>query len=310
MKAVVDKNQRTAKARAHTATHLLHKELLKLISNTKQSWSLVDEDYIRFDFTAKEPLNNEQIKQIEQNINEIIYKSMTVEKQEMSLDKALKIGAKAFFEEKYWETVRVVTITDYKEDKQETISIELCGWTHLDNTWQIWAFKIIWQEAVASGIRRIMAYTWPKTYQYCLQTENLLEEISEKLKCSTKQINEKIEKIQNELEQYKSNYDKLKNNLIQTYLLQLKWVSSEKFDIISNITDIKQLQEYEFKDIANEAKQTFTDKNIILFNEAWNFVIFVWRWDINAKEFAKEKWLKWWWSDTFVQWKDEKIKTI
>src|SRR3990167_9532395 len=110
MELKVDPIQRYAKMRAHTATHLLHAQLATIFPQTKQAGSLVDEDYLRFDFYADNLLTDEQITNIETNINTIIQQAMTVDIEEMSYKDATKSGAKAFFEDKYGDTVRVVTI--------------------------------------------------------------------------------------------------------------------------------------------------------------------------------------------------------
>jgi len=158
MKLVVDKNQRYAKMRAHTATHLLHAGLADIFPHTKQAGSYVDQDLTRFDFHAKESLNNQQIKKIEEKINEIIRQGYNVSTQEMKYTEAIALGAKAFFDDKYGDIVRVVTIETADKEKN-TISIELCGGTHVSNSSAIGAFKIISQEAVAAGIKRITAIT-------------------------------------------------------------------------------------------------------------------------------------------------------
>ena len=139
MKLSIDMDQRYAKMRAHTATHLLHAELAKIFPNTKQAWSLVDLDLLRFDFYANSLLTGEQIKQIENNVNQIIYNAFPVDLIETSFEEWVKLWAKAFFEEKYWDEVRVIRIHEWDEN----ISVELCWWTHVNNTREIWAFAII-----------------------------------------------------------------------------------------------------------------------------------------------------------------------
>lgn len=126
---VVDSIQRYAKMRAHTATHLLHAQLAAIFPQTKQAGSLVDEDYLRFDFYADTALTEEQIDRIEQNINTQITQALPVDIQEISYDAAIQAGAKAFFEDKYGDTVRVVSIGSQKQEasSQKLISIELCG---------------------------------------------------------------------------------------------------------------------------------------------------------------------------------------
>ena len=131
MKLLVDQSQRYAKMRAHTATHLLHAELAKIFKNTKQAGSLVDEDYLRFDFHAERLLSQEEISAIENAINTLIYHAYTVDISEVSYPEAIALGAKAFFEDKYGDMVRLVRVFDYDH---QPISLELCGGTHVTNT--------------------------------------------------------------------------------------------------------------------------------------------------------------------------------
>jgi len=130
MKLVVDQDQRFAKMRAHTATHLLHAELAKIFPNTKQAGSLVDDDYLRFDFVADRLLGQSEVDKINKVINQIIYFSYPVKVDETSYKEAIKLGAKAFFEDKYGDEVRVVQIVgtiETQDGKEAVKSIELCG---------------------------------------------------------------------------------------------------------------------------------------------------------------------------------------
>lgn len=127
MKLTVDHAQRFAKMRAHTAAHLLHAELVKIFPATKQAGSFVDEDYLRFDFAADRSLTSEELAKIQSNINTIIYAALPVTTTETSFDEAVKLGAKAFFEDKYGDVVRLVKV-------DQDISTELCGGTHVTNT--------------------------------------------------------------------------------------------------------------------------------------------------------------------------------
>ena len=157
MKLSVNKAQRYAKMRAHTATHLLHAELGKIFPDTKQAGSLVDDDLLRFDFYAGRLLNPEEILKIEQRINQMIALACQVETVELSIEEASQLGAKMFFEEKYGDVVRVVKVLNgtnqtQKADSQEGsdfsdygefLSLEFCGGTHVKNTREIGAFTII-----------------------------------------------------------------------------------------------------------------------------------------------------------------------
>ena len=133
MKLIIDQAQREAKRRAHTATHLLHALLTEYFPNTKQAGSLVDSDLLRFDFYAENLLTPAQIEEIEKKLNGQIYEALPVTTVETSFDEAKKMGAKAFFEEKYGDKVRLVRVFR----GEEVISAELCGGTHVSNTKEI-----------------------------------------------------------------------------------------------------------------------------------------------------------------------------
>ena len=145
-------NKRKLNSRNHTATHLLHSELISLLgSHVEQKGSLVDYNHLRFDFSHFEKINEDKIKIIENNINQKILSGIKLEEMlNVSLDYAKSIGAMALFGEKYDESVRVIK---YGE------SVELCGGTHVQNTNEIGLFKIISESSVASGVRRIEAIT-------------------------------------------------------------------------------------------------------------------------------------------------------
>ena len=140
MKLIVDHTQRYAKMRSHTATHLLHAQLAKIFPTTKQAGSMVDDDLVRFDFQADRLLTQEEIARIEKRINQLIYLAADVIVEEMPLKEATKLGAKAFFEDKYGDVVRVVRVVNKQlppeflhDDNQEYfssfgefLSLELC----------------------------------------------------------------------------------------------------------------------------------------------------------------------------------------
>ncbi len=312
MKLIVDPSQRFAKMRAHTATHLLHAELAKIFPNTKQAWSLVDDDLLRFDFYADRMLTVQELQKIEENINNTIYQSLNVSCDEMSLADAQKLWAKAFFDEKYWDTVRVVSIESpllrgTKGDKN-FVSIELCWWTHVQNTKDIWAFVIVNQEAVASGIKRISAYTWPKVLERLRETREILSQVAEKLWVKAEnQILDKLDKELREKEEMNSRFESINTKLIIDTLKSWDYPSNDIFDKIINVSNNSILKDLEFKDIVFQAKWIFSDLDIIVFNNDWWFAIITSKPDSSAKIIAQNLWLKWWWSDTTVQWKDSKV---
>lgn len=309
MKLVVDPVQRHAKMRAHTATHLLHFALGELLGSTKQAGSLVDEDYLRFDFAAKQPLDHQQIQTIESKVNHWIRHAREVNVTEMSLEEANKTGAKAFFEDKYGDQVRVVSIVD---NDISLSSIELCGGTHVPNTLEIGAFLITGQEAVASGIRRITAVTWPAVALHAQTLSHELLTISTKLDCQPKQLQEKLDKFLKELTHLQENHTSLQNQVIKNDLQQLSLSNNIPitwFTYVINISD-SDLSSYEFKIVVTQAKVLRPTVNRIIYTNEGNFALSTGENGSSAKAFAQKNGLKWGGSEHLVQWRDLKILEI
>lgn len=150
--ACVDKKRRSMIMRNHTAAHLLQAALRQILgTHVEQAGQLVNEKQVRFDFTHFSPLSTEEIEKVENLINQKIFDSICVSRKEMPIEEAKKLGATALFGEKYGKIVRVVSVDDF--------SIEFCGGTHVDNTSKLGLFKIISESSVASGVRRIEAFT-------------------------------------------------------------------------------------------------------------------------------------------------------
>lgn len=317
MKLVVEQCQRYAKMRAHTATHLLHSELAKIFKTTKQAGSLVDEDYLRFDFNADRLLSPEEIHDIEKNINQIIYDAYVVEVKETSYDDAIKLWAKAFFEDKYWSIVRVVVVHSHKIDQldgswklkveswkktSENISIELCGWTHVLNTKDIWCFAITWQEAVASWVKRITAVVWPKVGLRIHEIQGILDVTVEKLWIKTyTQLADKLDKTLKEYDDMKTNLESLETNMIKQILTWSDFSSWKDLDKIFLIPSA-----LNFKNVAFQAKIIFEHQNVLIYTAEWWFILLTKMW-ISAKEFAVKLGIKWWGTDVMVQGRDESV---
>ena len=150
--AEADEARRQATRRNHTATHLLHEALGRVLGrHVRQAGSLVTDHFLRFDFTHHTPMTDAQIEQVERIVNEEILRNVPVSTEEHTLDEARSLGAKALFDEKYGDTVRVVTVPDF--------SMELCGGLHVRATGDIGSFKILREESIGSGTRRILALT-------------------------------------------------------------------------------------------------------------------------------------------------------
>ncbi len=206
-KAAVDTGRRKALARAHTATHLLQAALREVFGkHVSQQGSLVDADRFRFDFTHFKGLDFAQREEIESLVNSYILKADQVFKENLSLEKAKKEGALAFFKEKYKNQVRVVSISDYSK--------ELCGGTHLVNTSEAGGFAIISESSVSSGIRRIEAVVGSKFYRLFREKKNYFIELSELLKCNPDNIKPALEKILKSYKDCKSKIIKMEKEKI------------------------------------------------------------------------------------------------
>ena len=302
MKLSIDMSQRYAKMRAHTATHLLHAELAKFFPDTKQAGSLVDEDLLRFDFYANNLLTQDQIQQIEKNINQTIYEALPVDLIETSFEEWVKLWAKAFFEEKYWNEVRVIRVHDWDQN----ISVELCGWTHVNNTKEIWAFTIISQEAVASWIKRITAITWPKVIEKIHNYDEILSNETDLLDVkSYSQIIEKLQKNLKENADLQQRLESLEVSSIRSSLQTAPFTSNSDFSKIIQIENW-----INFKTLQNIIKTIFpNEKAVLIFTSEWNYLIYT-DGSVSAKDLVKKYNLRGGWSDILAQWKDGTITKI
>lgn len=202
----VCENNRMSTAKNHSATHLLQKALrLVLGSHVEQAGSYVDADRLRFDFSHFSAMTPDEIKKVEDMVNEEIAAGLEVRTDVMSIDEAKKTGAMALFGEKYGEKVRVVRMGDF--------STELCGGTHVPNTSVISYMKIISESGVAAGVRRIEALTGAGLMKHYAEVENTLNEAAKAAKAEPSQLIKKIQSIQEELKSLQSENEKLKAKL-------------------------------------------------------------------------------------------------
>ncbi len=171
----IDIARRNSVEKNHTATHLLHAALHHIIGeHATQAGSLNEESFLRFDFTHFEAVTAEELRAIETQVNEKIWEALPVVTTETDVETAKEMGAMALFGEKYGKVVRVVQIGDY--------SIELCGGTHLRNTSEIGLFKIVKEEGIGSGTRRILAVTGKQAFEAFRDREDALKSVAQTLK--------------------------------------------------------------------------------------------------------------------------------
>ena len=200
----VDADRRSAIARNHSATHLLQKALREVLgSHVEQAGSDVNPDRLRFDFTHFSAMTKEEIAKVEDIVNTKIAEAIPVVTEVMSLEEAKKTGAMALFGEKYGEKVRVVEMGDF--------SVELCGGTHVKNTSEIAAFKILSESGVAAGVRRIEALTSRAVFTYYDQVEQQLQEAATLAKCTPAGLTEKISHMLAEIRSLHAENESLKS---------------------------------------------------------------------------------------------------
>lgn len=203
----IDSERRHGVVKNHTATHLLHAALHNIVGeHALQAGSLNEVEFLRFDFTHFAPVTKEELASIERQVNAIIWQSLAVETVETDIETAKEMGAMALFGEKYGKNVRVVKIGDY--------SVELCGGTHTATTSEIGLFKIIKEEGIGSGIRRIVAVTGQKAYEAFKDAENTLNEVAAVVKApQPSQVVSKVTAIQEELKASQKENDALAGKL-------------------------------------------------------------------------------------------------
>ena len=256
----VDEARRNLIANNHSATHLMQKALRMVLGNhVEQAGSLVDPDKLRFDFTHFSPMTPEEIAKVEEIVNQEIQNGLDVVTNEMTLDEAKKTGAMALFGEKYGDTVRVVQMGDF--------SSELCGGTHVKNTSNISAFKIVSESGVAAGVRRIEALTGAGLIAHFNQVEETLKEAAALVKASPADVAKRITALQEEVKTLSKENDKLKAKIAKAAAGD---VTSEAEDVNGIKVLVKALSGVDMngmRDLGDEAKQKLGEAVILYATE-------------------------------------------
>ncbi|MGN0347160.1 MAG: alanine--tRNA ligase [Lachnospiraceae bacterium] len=218
----VDATLRSAICKNHSATHLLQKALREVLgSHVEQQGSYQDGERTRFDFSHFQAMTQEEIARVEAIVNEKIAAGLPVTTNVMTIDEAKKTGAMALFGEKYGEKVRVVSMGDF--------SIELCGGTHVANTGNIAAFKILSESGVAAGVRRIEAITGDNVFAYYREMEAIIKQTAAKLKTTPAKLCEKADSLLAEMKALHSEVESMKSKAAHESL----------GDVTDKVTEVK-----------------------------------------------------------------------
>ena len=201
--ATIDVERRRAIMRAHSATHVLHEALKRVLGDhVHQAGSLVEPDRLRFDFTHFEAITAEQLAQIDAIVNDVVLEGYPIVTEVLPIEEAKKKGAVAMFGEKYGDVVRVVEMGDY--------SMEFCGGTHLDNTAKIGPFRVKSESSIASGVRRIEATVGKQSLEQMNKNQEILVRAAQLFKANPADLLAKTEQQLNEAKELRQALDKFK----------------------------------------------------------------------------------------------------
>lgn len=259
--ASIDTKHRMASSRNHSATHLLQKALRTVLgTHVEQSGSYVSADRLRFDFTHFTAMTQDEIKEVERLVNDAIFASYPISAEEMSIDAAREKGAMALFGEKYGDVVRVVDMGGY--------SIELCGGAHLKNTAQVGSFKIVSENGVAAGVRRIEALTGEGALRHYQAQEEEVRTLAQLVKTSPDKLTAKVEQLLAEQKELAKELEKLKAKMAGGAADEML---NQKVDIngVSVLTaEVKDMDGNAMRTLGDQLKNKLGSGVIVLAGEA------------------------------------------
>ncbi|HCR85857.1 MAG TPA: alanine--tRNA ligase, partial [Alphaproteobacteria bacterium] len=233
-------------------------------SHVTQKGSLVEDDFLRFDFSNQKGLTSEEILEIEKQVNSQILANLNTSTKIMPVKDAIEAGAMALFGEKYGDEVRVIAMG------KENYSVELCGGTHINQTGDIGLFKLVGETAVASGIRRIEALTGIKALEYFNTRENIISALQGKLKTSAEELNNRVQKLMDEKRDSEKEISDLKRKLALASNSGGAGGENEVEEINGIKFITKKLDGIDAKDlreIVNEYKKKYTSSVVIIVSE-------------------------------------------
>ena len=257
----VDETKRYKTTINHSATHLMHQSLRDTLGNhVEQKGSLVTEDYLRFDFSHNKALSDQEIEDIENQVASEISKSIDTQSKNMNFKDAMKLGALAFFDEKYGDEVRVIFIGSN--------SIELCGGTHVSNTRDIGLFKIISESSISTGVRRIEAITSERANLFFNNLHIQSKLLSQHLNVKSDQITDKIISMKKEDNDNKKLISNLNKKIAQLYYRTIRHTSSNQTKIF--VHECEDLTSSQMKILSDVIKSQSSDSISILFKKISN----------------------------------------
>ena len=253
----VDESYRSDTCKNHSATHLLHAALRAVLGkHVEQAGSLVSNNRLRFDFTHFAALTKEELKKIEDTVNQNIRKALNVNTDLMNLEAARKSGAMALFGEKYKDDVRVVSMGD--ESK------ELCGGTHVKNTADIKTFKIISETGIAAGVRRIEALSGENVLHFYEKLEEKVYKAAAELKTTPDKLHEKIKHLLEEVKDLKSEQEKLKAKLAKDSISDIDSQIYEVGGIKAIVLKVNDIEMNELRNLGDNLKQKVANGVVVL----------------------------------------------
>ncbi len=256
----VDARNRAAICKNHSATHLLQKALREVLgTHVEQAGSYQDADRTRFDFSHFQAMTAKELKRVEDLVNEKIVEGLSVDTAVMSIEEAKKSGAMALFGEKYGDEVRVVKMGDF--------STELCGGTHVKNTIEIGQFKIVSENGVAAGVRRIEALTGENVRRYYENLEKELNDAAALVKATPATLADHIKKLQEELKAVKSENESLKAKEAQDALGNVMDQVVAIGDVKFLATALKDVDMNALRDLGDQLKEKLGEGVVLLISE-------------------------------------------
>ncbi len=253
----VDTENRALSANNHSATHLLHKALRMVLGNhVEQAGSSVNAERLRFDFTHFSALTGEELKRVEEIVNEQIQNALSVKVENMPIEEAKKTGAAALFGEKYGDIVRVVSMGDF--------SIEFCGGTHVENTGMITAFKILSETGVAAGVRRIEALTSKGLMNYYNELEQKLLRAAKLVKATPDNLAEKITHLLGENKALHSEIESLKSRFAKDAAKDILNQATEVKGVKLLATNVEGMDMNGLRDLGDQLKEKIGEGVIVL----------------------------------------------